>query len=144
MAAILAGANNLRAIYRWGQRLRPEVLPLFDIKNGKAPRHATYHYFFQSLDADALSRVLGLQASDGAVPGQIAIDGRTLKGSRRLDDKAINVLSAPSTTRKMIVTCTSLRRRSIELPKTASQAASKKRHFKHVFKLPFLGHALPA
>ena len=97
MAAMLAGANDLRAIYRWGQRLRPEALPLFDIKNGKAPCHATYHYFFQSLDAEALSRVLGSYATQGAVPGHIAIDGKTLKGSRRLDDKAIHVLSAFST-----------------------------------------------
>jgi hypothetical protein len=97
IAAMLAGANDLRAIYRWGQRLRPEALPLFDIRNGKAPCHATYHYFFQSLDADALSRVLGAYAMDGAIPGHIAIDGKTLKGSRRLDDKAIHVLSAFST-----------------------------------------------
>jgi hypothetical protein len=97
IAAMLAGANDLRAIYRWGQRLRPEALPLFDIRNGKAPCHATYHYFFQSLDADAVSRVLGAYAMDGAIPGHIAIDGKTLKGSRRLDDKAIHVLSAFST-----------------------------------------------
>jgi hypothetical protein len=97
IAAMLAGANDLRAIYRWGQRLRPEALPLFDIRNGKAPCHATYHYFFQSLDADAVSRVLGAYAMDGAIPGHIAIDGKTLKGSRRLYDKAIHVLSAFST-----------------------------------------------
>lgn len=97
LAAMLAGANDLRAIYRWGQRLRVEALPLFDIKNGKAPCHATYHYFFQSLDADALSRVLGSYALDGTPPGHIAIDGKTLKGSRRLDDRAIHVLSAFST-----------------------------------------------
>ena len=97
IAAMLAGANDLRAIYRWGQRLRPEALPLFDITNGKAPCHATYHYFFQSLDADALARVLGAYAMAGATPGHIAIDGKTLKGSRRLDDKAIHVLSAFST-----------------------------------------------
>ncbi len=34
----LAGANDPRAIYRWGQRLRPEALPLCDITNG--------HYLF--------------------------------------------------------------------------------------------------
>lgn len=97
IAAMLAGANDLRAIYRWGRRLRPEALPLFDIANGKAPCHATYHYFFQSLDADALARVLGSYAMGGAAPGHIALDGKTLKGSRRLDDKAIHVLSAFST-----------------------------------------------
>jgi predicted transposase YbfD/YdcC len=96
-AAMLAGANDLRAIYRWGQRLRPEALPRFDITNGKAPCHATYHCFFQSLDADAVARVLGSHAMNVAVPGHIAIDAKTLKGSRRLDAKAIHVLSAFST-----------------------------------------------
>jgi hypothetical protein len=94
IAAMLAGSNDLLAIYRWGRRLRPEALELFDIKGGKAPCHATFHYFFQSLDGDALSRVLGHHALEGAAPGHIAIDGKTLKGSRRLDDKAIHVLSA--------------------------------------------------
>ena len=42
------------------------------------------------------SRVIRL-ALDGAAPGHIAIDGKSLKGSRRLDDKAIHVLSAFST-----------------------------------------------
>ena len=78
IAAMLAGANDLRAIYRWGRRLRPEALPLFDITNGKAPCHATYHYFFQSLDADALARVLGSYAMARAPAGHIAIDGKTL------------------------------------------------------------------
>jgi DDE_Tnp_1-associated/Transposase DDE domain len=97
IAAMLAGANDLRAIYRWGQRLRPDALALFDISNGKAPCHATYHYFFQSLDADAAARVLGRYAMAGAAPGHVAIDGKTLRGSRRLDAKAIHVLSAFST-----------------------------------------------
>lgn len=97
IAAMLAGANDLRAIYRWGRRLQPEALKLFDISSGKAPCHATYHYFFQSLDADALGRVLGRFALGEAPPGQIAIDGKTLRGSRRLNAKAIHVLSAFST-----------------------------------------------
>ncbi len=59
IAAMLAGANDLLGIFRWGRRLKPEALRLFGIETGKAPCHATYHYFFQSLDADALSRTLG-------------------------------------------------------------------------------------
>ena len=97
IAAMLAGANDLRAIYRWGRRLKPEALKLFDIASGRAPCHATYHYFFQSLDADALSRTLGSFALGDRQAGQLAIDGKTLRGSRRLDDKAIHVLSAFST-----------------------------------------------
>lgn len=97
IAAMLAGSNDLMSIYRWGRRLKPEALALFDVANGKAPCHATYHYFFQSLDAEALSRALGRFATADAAPGHVAIDGKTLRGSRRLDAKAIHVLSAFST-----------------------------------------------
>jgi DDE family transposase len=41
IAAMLAGANDLRAIFRWGRRLKPEALALFGIE--RAPCHATYH-----------------------------------------------------------------------------------------------------
>ena len=35
IAAMLAGANDLRAIFRWGRRLKPEALALFDMLMGK-------------------------------------------------------------------------------------------------------------
>jgi DDE_Tnp_1-associated/Transposase DDE domain len=97
IAAMLAGANDLIAIFRWGRRLRPEALRLFGIESGKAPCHATYHYFFQALDADGLSRTLGTFARGEGCAAHIAIDGKTLKGSRRLDAKAVHVLSAFAT-----------------------------------------------
>ena len=78
IGAMLAGANDLRAIFRWGRRLKPEALRLLGIEDGRAPCHATYHYVFKSLDADALAARLG----------------KTLKGSRRLDAKPLHVLSA--------------------------------------------------
>ena len=97
IAAMLAGANDLIAIFRWGRRLKPEALRLFGIESGKAPCHATYHYFFQALDADGLSRTLGTFARGEGHANHIAIDGKTLKGSRRLDAKAVHVLSAFAT-----------------------------------------------
>ena len=97
IAAMLAGSNDLIAIFRWGRRLKPEALRLFGIESGKAPCHATYHYFFRALDADAVSRTLGSFARGEAALGHIAIDGKTLKGSRRLDAKAVHVLSAFAT-----------------------------------------------
>jgi hypothetical protein len=101
IAAMLAGANDLRAIFRWGRRLKPEALALFGIE--RAPCHATYHYVFQSLDGDALAKALGEFACAGAVPGHIAIDGKTLKGSRRLDAKALHILSAFATELSCVV-----------------------------------------
>jgi hypothetical protein len=97
LAAMLAGANDLIAIFRWGRRQKPEALRLFGIETGKAPCHATYHYFFQALDADGLSRALGKFAADNGKAKHLALDGKTLKGSRRLDAKAVHVLSAFAT-----------------------------------------------
>jgi hypothetical protein len=95
IAAVLAGANDLKAIFRWGRRLKPEALALFGLE--KAPCRSQWFYFFRSLDADALGRTLGAFALAGAEPGHLAIDGKTLKGSRRRDTKALHVVSAFST-----------------------------------------------
>jgi hypothetical protein len=97
IAAMLAGANDLIAIFRWGRRLKSEALALFGIDDGVAPCHATFHYFFKSLDADALASALGKFALGDDRARHIAIDGKTLKGSRRLDAKALHVLSAFAT-----------------------------------------------
>ena len=56
---MLAGADCLMAIFRWGRRLPPEALKLLGFPDGVAPCHATYHDVFQSIDGDALSRCLG-------------------------------------------------------------------------------------
>ena len=95
IAAMLAGANDLRAIFRWGRRLTPEALALFGLE--RAPCHSTYFYVFQSLDGDVLAKVLGAFALGAGEPGHVAIDGKTLKGSRRLDAKALHVVSAFAT-----------------------------------------------
>jgi predicted transposase YbfD/YdcC len=97
LAAMLAGANDLRAIWRWGRRLRPEALRLFGIESGRSPCHASYHYFFQALDADALAATLGRDARGETTGGHIALDGKTLRGSRRLDAAPLHVLSAFAT-----------------------------------------------
>ena len=101
IAAMLAGANDLRAIFRWGRRLKPEALALFGLE--RAPCHATYHYVFQSLDGDALARDLGRFACGDTVAGHIALDGKTLRGTRRLDAKALHVLSAFATSVSAVI-----------------------------------------
>ena len=80
LAAMLAGANDLRAIFRWGRRLPKEALYLLGIR--RAPCHAMYHYFFKALDVAAVEQVLGAWARGAAPPGHVAIDGKRLRGSR--------------------------------------------------------------
>ena len=71
LAAMLTGANDLRAAFRWGRRLPDEALSVSGLS--RAPCHATYRYFFKALDvaAAALGIVLRWTASvcAGARPG---------------------------------------------------------------------------
>jgi hypothetical protein len=94
IAAVLSGADSLLAIFRWGRRLPPEALKVLGFPGGVAPCHATYHYVFQSIDGDALARCLGSFALGGGTARHIAIDGKSLRGSRRHDAHALHVVSA--------------------------------------------------
>ena len=79
LAAMLAGANDLRSIFRWGRRLPPEALLLLGLE--RAPCHATDHDVFKALDVEATEAVLGdcVQGSDAL--GPVALDGKRLRGS---------------------------------------------------------------
>src|SRR3954470_4904269 len=96
LAAMLSGANDLMAIFRWGRRLTPKGLAAFGIGRGGAPCHATYHYVFRSIAAADLERALR-----GSVPlgsaGHVAIDGKRLRGSQSENSPGIHVLQAFST-----------------------------------------------
>ena len=97
LAAMLSGANDLRAIYRWGRRLTPKGLQMLGIERGRAPCHATYHYVFRSISATDLERSLGaLVAEDGPL-GHVAIDGKRLRGSQHETSPGVHMLQAFST-----------------------------------------------
>lgn len=99
LCAMLSGANDLMAIYRWGRRLSPKALQALgvDPKRRKAPCHATYHYVFQSLSAEELTAALGclVQTEDGL--GHVAIDGKRLRGSQHETSPGVHMLHAFST-----------------------------------------------
>jgi len=81
LAAMVAGSDDLMAIFRWGRRLPPEALRVLGLS--RAPCHATYHYFFKALDVAAAERVLGEWARGGQPLGHVAVDGKRLRGSAR-------------------------------------------------------------
>lgn len=99
LAAMLAGANDLLAIARFGRRLSPKALQALgvDKKRKKAPCHATYHYVFQSIAAEELKAALGtLVTTDGGL-GHVAIDGKRLRGSQYETSPGVHMLNAFST-----------------------------------------------
>ena len=99
LAAMLSGANDLRAVFRWGRRLSPKALQALgaDPKRRKAPAHATYHYVFKSLSATDLAAALGVlvKVEDGL--GHVAIDGKRLRGSQHETSPGVHMLHAFST-----------------------------------------------
>ena len=97
LAAMLSGANDLMAIYRWGRRLTPKGLAMLGIECGRAPCHATYHYVFRAIAAADLERALGtLVAGDGPL-GHVAIDGKRLRSSQHQMSPGVHMLQAFST-----------------------------------------------
>jgi hypothetical protein len=99
LCAMLSGANDLMAIFRWGRRLSPKALAALGIdkKRKKAPCHATYHYVFQSIAADDLVRALGTLVKVDGDLGHVAIDGKRLRGSQHETSPGIHMLQAFST-----------------------------------------------
>ncbi len=103
IAAMLSGANDLRAVFRWGRRLSPKALQALGIdkKRKKAPCHATYHYVFKELSLGNLTRALGCTVQMEDAPddrlNHIAIDGKRLRGSRHGNNPGVHILHAFST-----------------------------------------------
>ena len=99
LAAMLAGANDLLAVARFGRRLSPKALQALgvDKKRKKAPCHATYHYVFQSIAADDLKAALGTLVTTEGGLGHVAIDGKRLRGSQHETSPGVHMLNAFST-----------------------------------------------
>lgn len=100
LCAMLSGANDLMAIFRWGRRLSPKALQALGIdkKRRKAPCHATYHYVFQSIAADDLAKALGSLLKVERGLGHVALDGKRLRGSQHETSPGVHMLHAFSTT----------------------------------------------
>jgi hypothetical protein len=100
LCAMLSGANDLMAIFRFGRRLSPKALQALGIdkKRRKAPCHATYHYVFQSIAADDLTKALGSLVRVDRGLGHVALDGKRLRGSQHETSPGVHMLHAFSTT----------------------------------------------
>ena len=95
VGALLAGRQGLAAIARWGRGCSRQQLAQLGIDRPKSPCHATYHNVFKMLDTTAVERVLAEWAKEALPPeAAIAIDGKTLRGSRQAEYPAVHLLCA--------------------------------------------------
>lgn len=102
-AALLSGANTQRAVARWGQHHGWVRLRRLGFTRRQAPSQATIQRLLEQVDAAAVEALLGRwlqQVRAVLLPGLgrwvdgIAVDGKTLRGVRRLGAADAHLLSA--------------------------------------------------
>ena len=98
IAGTLSGRNSIRSIARWASSLKEEDLKLLGVNRKKAPTQTTMHEVLIRLDEkaieDAFSAWLKTLINEDHQLLQIAIDGKTLKGSKSNEYPALHLLAA--------------------------------------------------
>jgi len=102
VAAMLCGYRSYGAIAEWGRNYGTELLRALGFTHDTAPCAATLNTVLRGLDREAVERVLaswaeGVLAATPAPPESleaIAIDCKTLRGSRRQKAPGAHLLSA--------------------------------------------------
>ncbi len=102
-AAILCGYRSYGAMAEWGHHYGTELAVALGFKNGKTPSVGTLHTVFRHLDKEAFEAQAGKWAEcvlrKASPPDRlpaIAIDGKTLRGSKKQGACEVHLLSAVS------------------------------------------------
>jgi predicted transposase YbfD/YdcC len=98
VCAVLAGARSFTAIAEWAADADAETLARLGAA-GAVPSESTFRRTLQRLDADAFDDLAGQWAQRRTAPGPgslrvIAVDGKTLRGSRHGGDDGRHLLAA--------------------------------------------------
>ena len=98
ICAVIAGYRSYTAIGEWVADLPAETAAALGIDVGRRPSEAMIRRLLQALDPDRLTAVVGiwLAAKNPAPTGTrraLAVDGKTLRGSRTGDTAARHVLA---------------------------------------------------
>ena len=102
-AAMLCGYDNPNQIAIWGQSLEPEFLRDLGFKRGVAIAKSQLYAVLSQIDVVLLERLLGTWVEgvlheldpDNPLPA-VAVDGKTLRGSKKLGAALAHLLSAVS------------------------------------------------
>lgn len=100
VCAVVAGYRSYTAIGEWVADLPADTAVLLGIDPDRRPSEATIRRLLQALDADRLAAAIGtwlaarIPAATPRARQAIAVDGKTLRGSRTRDSPARHVLAA--------------------------------------------------
>jgi len=96
LCAKLCGARSLEAMAQWAEDLPAETLRRLGCRRGRAPSEPTFRRLLGRIDPAALDRSLGAWTAGRTVlHGKgLAIDGKTVRGSKDADQPAVHLVGA--------------------------------------------------
>ena len=96
VCAVLCGARSYRAIGDWAKALREQDLSRFGSRRGTVPSESTIRRLLQGIDAEEFDGRIGrwLLRRQVLAGKAVAMDGKTLRGSRDAEQSAAHLLSA--------------------------------------------------
>ena len=98
--AMMCGCNHIREIERWGKEHRWELSERLGFRRNRMPSEAELRNILKRVDIKAFTRIVcewgeaTLQTLGKAELVAIAVDGKTIRGSRTADLPALHLLSA--------------------------------------------------
>lgn len=124
LLSMLMGRTGMMAAFRLGRSLsRAQLNRLGFRRDRQSPCHATLTETLRGIDPDAMAGVFGRLTAEGQMEGaevetlgHIAIDGKTLRGSKDGEARAEHVLSAFCAALEQSVGHTSSRGKGREIP----------------------------
>ena len=104
LAAMLAGRTDQLGIVRRGRRLSADALAAVGIGRGRVPAPSVWCELFRDLDVVALERLLGAWVmGEASTAGDVALDGKRLRGSARSGRQGVHLLAAFSEQLKGVI-----------------------------------------
>jgi hypothetical protein len=97
LCAVLAGARSITAIAEWAAEQSPQTLRRMGSKYGRPPSERTYRRTFAIVDVEEIDRRTGRWMAEqqrSLAAAAVALDGKTVRGSRDGDKGAVHLLSA--------------------------------------------------
>jgi hypothetical protein len=92
--AALSGMRSYESIAEWAKDCPKELLKRFRCWCHKAPSEPTFRRVLQSTNATEVDRAISAWLAQNGLGDALAIDGKTLRGSRDGEDKPLHLLSA--------------------------------------------------
>lgn len=119
-AAVLCGYRSYSAMAEWARNYDPALVRALGFTRATAPCAATFFLVFRALDRVAFEQVLGRWAGEvlgtTAPADALAVDGKTLRGSRKQGAPGAHLLSVVSQTLGLTLAQAAVDAKTNEIP----------------------------